>query len=154
MRARDFNASPGIFKTGQKNDITDVEGVLVGHLTRVEGDDIRTGVTAIRPHPGNVFEERVPAGIAIGNGFGKLAGFTQVEELGEIETPIILTNTLSVAPAIDALITWTFSYPENEEVRSINAVVGETNDGRSIKLWRSSHLGRYSGGQAVRPSLS
>jgi len=129
MRARDLHASPGIFKTGPKNDITDVEGVLVGHLTRIEGDAIRTGITAIRPHPGNIFQERVPAGISVGNGFGKLAGFTQVEELGEIETPIILTNTLSVAPAIDALITWTLSYPENDEARSVNAVVGETNDG-------------------------
>lgn len=129
MRARELGASPGIFETGPKNDIIDVTGVLVGHVTKVEGEDIRTGVTAIRPHEGNIFQEKVPAGIAVGNGFGKFAGSTQIEELGELETPIVLTNTLSVAPAIDALMTWTLSQKSNEEVRSINAVVGETNDG-------------------------
>ena len=129
IRARELGIHPGVFATGAFNAITDVEGVRVGHLTRIEGPDIRTGVTVIVPHGGNVFQDKVPAAIAIENAFGKLAGSTQVQELGEIETPIALTNTLSVPQAVDGLITWTLAQPGNEQVRSVNAVVGETNDG-------------------------
>ena len=111
------------------NAITDVGGVRVGHVTLVEGSDIRTGVTVILPHGGNLFQNKVPAGFAVGNGFGKFAGATQVEELGEIETPIVLTNTLSVAEGIAGLVEWTLQPAGNEQVRSLNAVVGETNDG-------------------------
>lgn len=111
------------------NAITDVDGVRVGHVTRIDGSDIRTGVTAVIPHSDNVFKHKVPAAIYIGNGFGKLAGYSQVEELGLIETPIILTNTLSVAEASNALITYTLEQPANKDVRSVNPVVGETNDG-------------------------
>ena len=114
---------------GQYNAITDVKGVKVGHTTLHIGDSIRTGVTAILPHAGNIFQEKVPAAIYIGNGFGKLAGYSQVKELGNIETPIILTNTLSVPTASDALITYTLGLAGNEQVRSVNPVVGETNDG-------------------------
>ena len=119
----------GIFKTGENNAITDVPGVTVGHVTCIVGDDIRTGVTAIVPHQGNIFQNKIPAGIYAGNGFGKLAGSTQVQELGNIETPVILTNTLNVAEGISGLIEYTLKQPGNENVRSVNAVVGETNDG-------------------------
>ncbi len=115
--------------TGGWNAITDVHGVKVGHVTLVEGDGTRTGVTAILPHNGNIFQDKVPAGIAVGNGFGKLVGFTQVRELGEIETPIVLTNTLAVPIAAEALIDRTLNQDGNEDVRSVNPVVGETNDG-------------------------
>ncbi len=128
-RIRDYGIKIGVLKTGEYNAITDVKGVLVGHKTIIRGEDIRTGVTAILPHRGNIFMEKVPAAIYVGNGFGKLAGYTQVRELGNIETPIILTNTLSVPTAADALIDYTFSFPENKNVRSVNPVVGETNDG-------------------------
>ncbi|MBN1638637.1 MAG: P1 family peptidase [Ignavibacteriales bacterium] len=128
-RPRDYGIEIGIFKTGENNAITDVEGVKVGHTTLTIGDSIRTGVTAILPYSGNIFQLKVPAAIYVGNGFGKLAGYTQVKELGNIETPIILTNTLSVPTASDALISWTLSFPENKNVRSVNPVVGETNDG-------------------------
>ncbi len=128
-RARDLGLSPGILPTGPWNAITDVAGVRVGHLTLIEGDDIRTGVTAILPHGGNLYQEKVPAGLAVGNGFGKLMGATQIEELGEIETPIVLTNTLAVPRAAEALIDWTLKQQGNEEVRTVNPVVGETNDG-------------------------
>lgn len=128
-RARELGITPGVLPTGQWNAITDVRGVKVGQVTLIEGEDIRTGVTAILPHGGNVFQDKVPAGIAVGNGFGKLMGFTQVEELGEIETPIVLTNTLAVPAAAEALIEWTLGQQGNEEVRSVNPVVGETNDG-------------------------
>ena len=114
---------------GPLNAITDVAGVRVGHVTLIEGDGVRTGVTAILPHGGNLFQDRVPAGFAVGNGFGKFAGSTQVEELGEIETPVVLTNTLSVGEAIAGIVEWTLRQPRNEKVRSVNAVVGETNDG-------------------------
>ena len=129
MRARDLGITPGTLATGPLNAITDVAGVRVGHRTRIEGDDIRTGVTAILPHGGNVFQDRVPAGFAVANGFGKMMGSTQILELGEIETPIVLTNTLSASQAADALVHWTLGRPGNEKVRSVNAVVGETNDG-------------------------
>lgn len=129
-RLRDYGVSIGIFGTGEHNAITDVAGVKVGHVTLIDGDSVRTGVTAILPHEGNIFQEKVPAAIYIGNGFGKLAGYSQVEELGNIETPIILTNTLSVPTASNALITYTLNIKENSNVRSVNPVVGETNDGR------------------------
>ncbi len=128
-RARDLGMAPGIFRTGPLNAITDVPGVRVGHVTLILGDSVRTGATAILPHGGNLFQEKVPAGIAVGNGFGKLMGSTQVMELGEIETPIVLTNTLSVPQAAEAILTWTLHQPGNEAVRSVNPVVGETNDG-------------------------
>ncbi|UCS94757.1 P1 family peptidase [Echinicola marina] len=128
-RAKDHGFEFGVMKRGELNAITDVKGVLVGHKTLISGDSVRTGVTAILPHGGNIFQEKVPAAVYVGNGFGKLAGSTQVEELGNIETPIVLTNTLSVAAGIEGLIDFTFSFPENEDVRSVNAVVGETNDG-------------------------
>lgn len=128
-RARELGITPGVLPTGQWNTITDVHGVQVGHVTLSEGQNIRTGVTAILPHGGNIFQDKVPAGIAIGNGFGKLMGFTQVRELGEIETPIVLTNTLAVPAAAEALIGWTLSQKGNEEVRSVNPIAGETNDG-------------------------
>ena len=129
-RLRDFSIEIGVLKPGPYNSITDVEGVLVGHKTLIKGDNIRTGVTAILPHSGNLFQEKVPAAIYIGNGFGKLAGYSQVEELGNIETPIILTNTLSVSTAMNATVGYTLNLKGNEQVRSVNAVVGETNDGR------------------------
>jgi len=138
MRTRDYGIEIGILKTGKLNAITDVGGVTVGHITIIEGDSVRTGVTAIIPHQGNVFQNKVPAAIYIGNGFGKLAGYSQVKELGNIETPIILTNTLSVATATDALITYTLEQPVNKEVRSVNSVVGETNDG-----WLNDIRGRH-----------
>ncbi len=128
-RARDIGIAPGIFAPGPYNAITDVEGVLVGHATVREGDRVRTGVTAIRPHGGNVFRDRVPAAMHVGNGFGKLLGVTQVRELGELETPILLTCTLCVWKAADALTEWMLSRDGMEGVRSINPVVGETNDG-------------------------
>ena len=128
-RVREFGIFPGILPVGELNAITDVQGVKVGHVTLVEGNDVRTGVTAILPHAGNIFQDKVPAGIVVGNGFGKLMGSTQVEELGEIETPIILTNTLAVPRAAEAVIDWTLAQKGNEEVRSVNPVVGETNDG-------------------------
>ena len=128
-RARELGIAPGVLPAGKWNAITDVEGVKVGHVSLIEGNDIRTGVTAILPHGGNVFQEKVPAGIVVGNGFGKLMGSTQVDELGEIETPIVLTNTLAVPVAAEALIEWTLNQEGNEEVRSVNPIVGETNDG-------------------------
>ncbi len=128
-RARDIGLSPGIFPPGSLNAITDVAGVRVGQVTVTSGDTINTGVTAILPHGGNVFLERVPAAIHVGNGFGKFLGVSQVAELGELETPILLTCTLCVWRAADAMIGWMLAQPGMERVRSINAVVGETNDG-------------------------
>lgn len=128
MRPADYGIRFGILKSGHNNALTDVPGVKVGHVTVKEDNFINTGVTAILPHPGNIFQSKVPAGIFIGNGFGKLTGISQVEELGNIETPIILTNTLSVPVAADALIDYTLSFPENIGVMSVNPVVGETND--------------------------
>ncbi len=137
-RARDYGIEIGILKPGKNNAITDVEGVTVGHTTIIEGDHIRTGVTAIIPHKNNVYQNKVPSAIYIGNGYGKLAGYSQVKELGTIETPIILTNTLSVAAATDALISYTLDHPDNKEVKSVNAIVGETNDG-----WLNDIRGRH-----------
>jgi D-aminopeptidase len=128
-RIRDLGVRPGVLPPGKWNAITDVEGVRVGHRTIVEGDSIRTGVTAILPHGGNLFQKKVPAAVFVGNGFGKAAGFLQVRELGNLETPIVLTNTLAVGTAVDSVVGWTLAQPGNGLVRSVNAVVGETNDG-------------------------
>lgn len=128
-RLRDYGIELGVLRPGPLNAITDVPGVTVGHTTLIKGDAIRTGVTAILPHPGNIFQQKVPAAVYVGNGFGKLAGSTQVEELGNLETPIVLTNTLNVSTAMEAVIGYTLQQEGNEEVRSVNAVVGETNDG-------------------------
>lgn len=128
-RIRDYGVEIGVLQPGPLNAITDVSGVKVGHHTVIGGDAIRTGVTAILPHAGNLFQEKVPAAIYIGNGFGKLAGYTQVQELGNLETPIVLTNTLGVPTAVNALIGYCLEQEGNENVRSVNAVVGETNDG-------------------------
>jgi D-aminopeptidase len=128
-RARDLGIAPGIGQPGAANAITDVAGVRVGHVTIVSGDTVRTGVTAILPHGGNLFQEKVPGAVFVGNAFGKLAGSTQVEELGTIESPIVLTNTLSVGTALDAIVRWTIAQPGNQMVRSVNGLVGETNDG-------------------------
>lgn len=119
----------GVMQKGKQNAITDVLGVKVGQTTLIKGDSVRTGITAILPHAGNIFQEKVPAAVFVGNGFGKLAGSTQITELGNLETPVILTNTLNVATAMDAVIKYTLNLPDNENVRSVNAVVGETNDG-------------------------
>ena len=121
--------APGIFATGGFNAITDVAGVTVGHATLIAGNSMRTGVTAIHAHEGNAFFDRVSAAVHVGNGFGKLVGSTQVNELGEMETPIVLTNTLGVWGAADALARWMLAKPGMEAVRSINPLVGETNDG-------------------------
>jgi len=128
-RIRDTGVQIGVFHPGKLNAITDVDGVKVGQITLAQGTRVNTGVTAILPHDGNLFQNKVPAGVAIGNAFGKFAGSTQIIELGEIETPIVLTNTLSVAESIAGIVQWTLRQPGNEDVRSVNAVVGETNDG-------------------------
>lgn len=128
-RIRDIGLNPGILQPGRLNAITDIPDVMIGHYTMVEGDDIRTGATAILPHGENIFQEKVPAGVAVGNGYGKMMGYTQVAELGELETPILLTNTLAVPRAADALLDWTLSQPENAETGSVNCLIGETNDG-------------------------
>ncbi|WP_299715148.1 P1 family peptidase [uncultured Tenacibaculum sp.] len=137
-RVRDYGIEIGVLKPGKLNSITDVEGVKVGHTTLIEGDNVRTGVTAILPHSGNIFQLKVPAAIYLGNGFGKLAGYSQVKELGNIETPIILTNTLSVPEASNALITYTLQRKGNENIHSVNSIVGETNDG-----WLNDIRGRH-----------
>ncbi len=130
QRPRDLGITIGIMNPGPNNAITDVKGVLVGHVTLNEGDSIRTGVTAILPYKGNIFQNKVPGAFFVGNGFGKMAGGTQVAELGNIETPIVLTNTMNIAAGLDGIIDYTLSFsPENDGVRSVNGVVGETNDG-------------------------
>lgn len=129
QRARDLGIHIGVMQPGKSNAITDVNGVSVGHTTLVKADSIRTGVTAILPHGGNLFQQKVPAAVFTGNGFGKLAGTTQIRELGNIESPVVLTNTLSVATAMNAVATYTLIQKGNENVQSVNAVVGETNDG-------------------------
>src|SRR5947208_14855595 len=128
-RASDLGLKVGILPTGPLDAITDVAGVEVGHTTVIRGDDVRTGVTAIVPHPGDLYREKVSGAVFVGNGFGKLAGFTQVDEMGDIETPILLTSTTSVPRVADALISYMLALPGNEDVLSINPVVGETNDG-------------------------
>jgi D-aminopeptidase len=137
-RAREFGLVIGILPTGPLNAITDVAGVKVGQVTLIQGQDVRTGVTAVVPHGGNIFQDKVPAGISIANGYGKLTGVTQVRELGTLETPIVLTNTLTVPTAADAVIDWTLTQKGNERVESVNPVVGETNDG-----WLSDIRGRH-----------
>jgi len=127
-RLRDLGRCPGVLPAGALNSITDVDGVAVGQVTRIADPATRTGVTAVLPHPGNPYLERVPAGLAVANGHGKLAGATQLLELGELETPIVLVNTLSVGRAVEAVIDWTLHRPGCERVRSVNALVGETND--------------------------
>jgi D-aminopeptidase len=148
-RARDLGLQPGVLPPGANNAITDVEGVRVGHRTLVRGDAVRTGVTAILPHGGNLFQNKVPAAVWVGNGFGKAAGFLQVRELGNLETPIVLTNTLAVGTAVEAVVGWTLEQPGNEQVRSVNAVVGETNDG-----WLNDIRGRYVTAADVRAALT
>lgn len=147
-RPRQYGIEIGILPSGHYNAITDVKGVKVGHTTLIDGDSIRTGVTAIIPYDGNIFQNKIPAAIYIGNGFGKLAGYSQVEELGNLETPIILTNTLSVPIAVNALISFTLNHPENKNVRSVNAVVGETNDG-----WLNDIRGRHISEQHVLDAI-
>lgn len=139
-RVRDFGMAPGKLIPGKWNAITDVEGVSVGHRTLIEGDSIRTGVTVIIPHSGNIFMEKVPAAVSVGNGFGKAIGFTQVHELGNLETPVALTNTLSVFTVADALAEYMLFLPGNERIRSVNPVAGETNDG-----WLNDIRGRHVG---------
>src|SRR5512136_1589681 len=137
-RAREFGLVVGVLPPGPLNAITDVAGVKVGQVTLAEGKDVRTGVTAVLPHGGNIYQDKVPAGISVANGYGKLTGVTQVQELGTLETPVILTNTLSVPTAADAVIDWTLGLPGNERVASVNPVVGETNDG-----WLNDIRGRH-----------
>lgn len=140
-RTRDIGLKVGVLPAGAANAITDVQGVRVGHATLIKGDAVRTGVTAIVPHGGNLFQEKVAAAVFVGNGFGKLMGSTQIEELGELETPILLTSTLNVPRAADALLDYMLALPGNEQVRSMNAVVGETNDG-FLNDVRGRHVGR------------
>ena len=140
-RAREAGVIVGVLQPGPLNAITDVGGVAVGHKTLIRGDNVRTGVTAILPHDGNLFREKVPGAVFIGNAFGKLAGSTQVNELGEIETPILLTSTLNVPRVADALIDYMLAVPGNEDVQSINPLVGETNDGYLNDI-RGRHVGR------------
>jgi D-aminopeptidase len=137
-RLREFGIKTGTLEPGPLNAITDVMGLRVGQVTMIEGRDVRTGVTAVLPHEGNIYQEKVPAAVYAANAFGKLTGSTQVEELGSLETPIVLTNTLSVPTAADALIDYTLSFPGNESVQSVNPVVGETNDG-----WLNDIRGRH-----------
>jgi len=127
-RLRELGIRPGVMEPGPLNAITDVGGVRVGHTTLITGESVRTGVTAILPHGGNIFQDKVPAAVYPANAFGKAAGFLQVGELGTLETPIVLTNTLCVGTAVQATVDWSLGQPGNEEVRSVNAVVGETND--------------------------
>jgi D-aminopeptidase len=152
-RARDLGIAPGAMEPGPVNAITDVAGVLVGQTTIVQGDSVRTGVTAILPHSGNLFREKVPGAVFVGNAFGKLAGSTQVEELGTIESPIVLTNTLSVGVAVDAVVRWSLARPGNENVRSVNALVGETNDG-SLNDIRGFHVTREHVASAIANAKS
>jgi D-aminopeptidase len=160
-RARELGLRPGVFEPGPLDAITDVAGVEVGQVTLVEGDRVRTGVTAVLPHGGNLFQEKVPGAVFVGNAFGKLAGSTQVQELGTIETPIVLTNTLAVGTAVDALVAWTLAEAGNSTVRSVNALVGETNDGwlddiRSLPVRRehvAAALGAAVGGPVEEGSV-
>ncbi len=148
-RVREAGITIGILPPGPLNAVTDVAGVTVGHVTLIEGAAVRTGVTAILPHGGNIFQEKVAAAIHVGNGFGKLAGFTQVRELGNIETPIVLTNTLSVPAAVDAVMEYVLSLRGNESVQSVNPVVGETNDG-----WLNDIRGRHVRSGHVREAIA
>ena len=147
-RARELGIEPGILTPGKWNAITDVEGVLVGQKTLIVGDSIRTGVTVILPHSGNIFQQKVPAAVFVGNGFGKAIGFTQIEELGNIETPIALTNTLNSFLVANSLVTYELALPGNKNVRSVNPVVGETNDG-----WLNDIRGRHVTGKDVLDAI-
>src|SRR5438105_15704537 len=140
-RARDAGVTIGVLPPGPLTAITDVAGVRVGHTTVIRGETIRTGVTAVLPHGGNLFQQKVPGAVFVGNGFGKIMGTTQVEELGEIETPILLTSTLNVPRVADALLDYMLALPGNEQVRSINPLVAETNDG-TLNDIRGRHVGR------------
>jgi D-aminopeptidase len=153
QRARELGVTVGILPTGTLNAITDVDGVLVGHTTIVRGDNIRTGVTAILPHGGNLFREKVPGAVFVGNGFGKLAGSTQVNELGEIETPILLTSTLSVPRVADFLLDYMLALPGNEDVQSLNPLVAETNDGYLNDI-RGRHITREDVVAAIKGAKS
>src|SRR5438876_2196318 len=148
-RLRDIGVAIGTLPTGPLHAITDVEGVRVGQATVIRGDNVRTGVTAILPHGGNLFQQKVPAAVFVGNGFGKIIGTTQIEELGEIETPILLTSTLNVPRVADALLDYMLALPGNEQVRSINSVVAETNDG-TLNDIRSRPVGRDEVFQAIK----
>lgn len=148
-RLRDLGVAPGVVPPGPLNAITDVAGVAVGHRTVIAGEAVRTGVTAVLPHGGDLFHDKVPAAVFVANGFGKAAGFLQVAELGTIETPIVLTNTLAVGTAVEAVVAWTLARPGNEEVRSVNAVVGETNDG-----WLNDVRARAVTGEHVREAIA
>src|SRR6266699_4484118 len=149
QRARQAGVAVGLLPPGQLNAITDVAGVSVGHVTIVEGDNIRTGVTAVLPHAGNLFRDKVPGSVFVGNAFGKLAGSTQLNELGEIETPVTLTSTLNVPRVADAVIDYMLALPGNEDVQSINPLVGETNDGYLNDI-RGRHVGREEVFAAIR----
>lgn len=148
-RIRDLGITPGVLPAGPRNAIVDVAGVRVGHVTVIRGDDVRTGVTAILPHAENLFREKVPGAVFVGNGFGKLAGSTQVDELGQIETPIVLTSTLNVPRVADAVIDYMLALPGNEDVQSVNPLVGETNDGRLNDI-RQRAVGREQVLRAIR----
>lgn len=150
---RDYGVAIGVLQPGAWNAITDVPGVEVGQKTLIRGDDVRTGVTAILPHAGNLFQHKVPAAVYVGNGFGKLAGSTQIEELGNLETPIVLTNTLSVPVAAAALIDHALGHPGNREVLSVNPVVGETNDGYLNDI-RGRHVAERDVLQAIASAAS
>lgn len=149
QRARELGISPGILTPGNNNAITDVKGVSVGQKTLVVGDSIRTGVTVVLPHQDNVFQQKVPAAVFVGNGFGKAIGTTQIEELGNIETPIALTNTLNAFLVANALIDYTLSTPENARIRSVNPIVGETNDG-----WLNDIRGRHVTTEDVQEAIA
>lgn len=151
-RAREAGVMVGVLSTGPHNAINDVAGVRVGQVTLTVGDNIRTGVTAILPHAGNLFREKVPGAVFVGNGFGKLMGSTQVNELGEIETPILLTSTLNVPRVADALLDYMLALPGNEEVRSINPLVAETNDGLLNDI-RGRHVGRENDRSGTRKPM-
>jgi len=148
-RLRDLGVEVGILRAGKLNAITDVDGIRVGHITLIVADSIRTGVTAVLPHEGNLFREKVPGAVFVGNGFGKLIGSTQVEELGQIETPILLTNTLSVWDVADGIVDYMLALPGNENVRSINPIVGKTNDG-GLNDIRGRHVTRIQAVEAIR----
>jgi D-aminopeptidase len=152
-RARDLGIVVGTLETGPLDAITDVAGVAVGHATVIRGEEVRTGVTAVLPHGGNLFREKVPGAVFVGNGFGKLMGSTQVNELGEIETPILLTSTLNVPRVADALLDYLLALPGNEDVRSINPLVAETNDGFLNDI-RGRHVGREHVLAAIRGAAS
>lgn len=149
LRARDLGIVPGVLEPGEQNAISDVGGVLVGHRTLIDGDSIRTGVTAVLPHGGNLFQEKVPAAVYTANGYGKAAGFEQVRELGSIESPILLTNTLSIGMAVEAGVAWVLNQSGNDDVRSVNVVAGETNDGYLNEI-RGQHVTRQEVFDAIK----